>query len=138
MTRSKQHGAHFFRDIEPVDRTAYFLNIPVCKRIGKVYKKVNSVNVAVLPTFCPQLVVHESVDAKSDGLVLIHVPTGACIARNIPDERTGKMLAGALAFLFRWSDDHRMRIKEALADLDPLIRLWVCSWNTEEIRESIE
>jgi hypothetical protein len=99
---------------------------------------VNDVNVTVLPTFHPHLVIHASVDKKSDGLVLTHVPTGACVARNLPDERTGQLLAGALAFLFRWSADRREKLKDQLQDLDPKIAAWVRQWNTAEIRESAE
>jgi hypothetical protein len=48
------------------------------------------------------------------------------------------MLAGALAFLFRWSADRREKIKAQLQDLDPRVAAWVKQWNRAEIRESAE
>jgi hypothetical protein len=136
MARPKQHGAHFYQEIEPVDRERFDMDVPLCKRTGSSYQTVQEVTVSVLPTFCPQLVIHESVDSKSEGLVLTHVPTGACVARNIPDERAGRLLAGALAFLFRWSADRREKIKAQVQDLDPKIAAWIKSLNTADIQES--
>jgi len=129
MSRPLQRGAHFSQEFQEVDRTPYPMQIRLFRRgysdTRMKYVYDGEIMAMVTPTVCPYLVMHQSVDKRSDGLVLTHTLTHACVARNFETEEAGRFIAGALMYLFRWSEEHRPKIVRELKDLHPAVASWV-------------